>query len=164
MAEANIKSIEGLESFAGAIARLREGTRKNADEIQEQLYRISAWLEKEIPEYWANQFRIAEIRWVEAREDLLRCQAKTRAEDEVSCLVQKKAFERAKARRKLCEEKLRCVSQWRLRWEQHFQECMLSVRQLDDLHDTRLPRAESQLHQAIETLKRYLTNTTDPGG
>ena len=82
MAKANVESIEALEQFSGSIESLRDASRKNADDIRDQFQRVSMWLSKELPEYWADQLRISQKRWTAAREDLLRCQAKSRAEDE----------------------------------------------------------------------------------
>lgn len=163
MAEANVKNLDGLEAFAAAIARLREGNRKITDDIREQLQRVSMWLEKELPEYWGNQLRVAQNKWVEAREELLRCQAKTRADDEVSCLVQRKALDRATARRNLCEQRVKMIPSLAVRWEQILQEVALSVRQLEDLSDSQLPLAEVRLQKTIETLKQYVAQMGNAG-
>ena len=106
MAEANVKNIEALELFLDAIVSLRSGTRKQADEIRQQLQRVSNWLEKELPDYWRNEQRIAENKFIEARAELMRCESKTRAEDERSCFVQKKMLAKAKERKALCEHPL----------------------------------------------------------
>jgi hypothetical protein len=164
MAEANVKNIEGLEAFAGSIARLRESTRKNTDDIREQLQRVSRWLDKELPEYWGNQLRMAQIRWGEARDELLHCQAKTRAEDETSCLFQRKALDRATQRRNFCEQKVKLIPQLANRWEQFLQEIALSVRQLEDLADSSLPLAASRLDHTLQTLKQYLASVMESGG
>jgi hypothetical protein len=79
MAKANVESIEALEQFSGSIESLRDASRKNADDIRDQFQRVSMWLSKELPEYWADQLRISKKRWTAARQDLLRCQAKSRA-------------------------------------------------------------------------------------
>jgi len=156
MAEANVKNLECLEIFAAAIARLCEGNRKNTDDLREQLQRVSVWLTKEMPEYWGNQLRIAQNRWTEAREDLLRCQSRARAEDEESCLVQRKALERATARRALCEQRIKILPVLTSRWDQHLQEISLAVRQMEDLSESQLPLAHARLQKMIATLKQYI--------
>jgi hypothetical protein len=159
MAEANVKNIDELETFALALASLREGNRKNTDDVREQLHRVTTWLTKELPEYWSNQLRIAQIRWTEARQDLLRCQSRARAEDEESCLVQRKALDRATARRSLCEHRVKMLPSLANRWEQLAQEAALSLRRLEDLSEVHLPIAEARLQKTIETLKHYITNS-----
>lgn len=121
------------------------------------------WLTKELPEYWADQLRISQKRWTEARGDLLRCQAKTRAEDETSCMFERKALERATARRQMCEQRVRLVPQLAIQWEQYRQESTLSVRQLEDLSDSLLPLAQARLQQMIETLKQYAAQGGNEG-
>ncbi|MEI8212016.1 MAG: hypothetical protein WCI02_07695 [Planctomycetota bacterium] len=163
MAKANVQDIESLENFAHAIASLRESARKQTDDIREQLQRISSWLSKELPDYWGNELRISQNKWVEAREELLRCQAKTRAEDETSCLFQRKALERATKRRQLCEQRVRIVPQLAMQWEQFRQEIALSVRQLEDIADSNLPLAEDRLRQSIAVLRQYIAQVSNPG-
>ena len=155
MAKANVESIEALEQFSGSIESLRDASRKNADDIRDQFQRVSMWLSKELPEYWADQLRISQKRWTAAREDLLRCQAKSRAEDESSCMFERKALDRATARRQLCEQRVRTIPQLAAQWNQFLQESALCVRQLEDLSDSLLPLAQNRLQTMIETLKQY---------
>ncbi len=161
MAEANIKNLERIELFADAVVRLRDGARKNTDDIREQLQRVSLWLGQEMPEYWGNELRIAKNRWTEAREELLRCESKPRAEDETSCLVQRKALEKATARRNLCEQRVRLAPQLLLQWEQFAQEISVSVRHLEDMTESRLPLATTHLQQTIDLIKRYASLESD---
>lgn len=156
MAEANVKNLEAIELFSEQTAKLREDTRKQVDEIREQLQRVSIWLDKELPEYWRNELRIAENRWIEAREELLRCQAKTRAEDETSCFFQRKQLDRATARRQLCERKVRILPECSMHWEQCLQELSTKVRQLDDIAESILPNAIARLQATVEVIKKYM--------
>ncbi|MFM8189117.1 MAG: hypothetical protein ACKN85_11605 [Pirellula sp.] len=155
MAKANVQSIDALERFARAIGALSDASGKNSDDIRDQFQRVSVWLAKELPEYWADQLRIAQKRWTQAREDLLRCQAKSRAEDETSCMFERKALERATARRQLCELRVRMIPQLAQQWEQFLQESTLSIRQLQDMSDSTLPLAQERLQTLIDTLKQY---------
>jgi hypothetical protein len=155
MAEANVKNLEAIELFNEQVGKLREDTRKQVDEIREQLQRVSVWLQKELPEYWSNELRKAENRWIEAREELLRCQAKTRAEDETSCSFQQKQLDRATTRRRLCESKVRLLPECAMLWEQCLQELSTKVRQLDDVSESTLPNAMGRLHTTIEAIKKY---------
>ena len=160
MAKAKVENIEAIEKFSLAIDGLRDRSRKNADDLRDQFQRVSIWLSKELPEYWANELRIAQNRWVEAREELLRCESKSRAEDETSCLVQRKALERATRRRQLCEQRVRSIPQLANHWEQFVQENSLHIRRLDDLADSLLPLAHAHLLQLIEVLKQYSSQSS----
>lgn len=155
MADAKVKSLEALEVFLDSVAKLRHDTAKQTDEIRQQLQRVSMWLEKELPEYWGNEKRIAETRWIEARQELLRCQAKTRAEDESPCSVQKKLLRKATERRHLCEERVRMIPDCAQQWNRFVQEISTNVRQLDDLSESSLLNAWNRLQATIETLRKY---------
>ncbi|MEY2612026.1 MAG: hypothetical protein RL240_1070 [Planctomycetota bacterium] len=155
MADAKVENIEALEEFSRSIEAMRSETSKNSDDIRDQFQRVAMWLGKELPEYWANELRIAQNKWIEAREELMRCQSKTRSEDETSCLLQRKALERATHRRQLCEQRARLVPQLAMEWERFAQEALSSIRQLDDLAESTLPLAQRRLIEMIEVLKRY---------
>jgi hypothetical protein len=155
MADAKVENIEALEEFSRSIEAMRSETSKNSDDIRDQFQRVAMWLGKELPEYWANELRIAQNKWMEAREELMRCQSKTRSEDETSCLLQRKALERATHRRQLCEQRARLVPQLAMEWERFAQEALSSIRQLDDLAESTLPLAQRRLIEMIEVLKRY---------
>ena len=155
MADAKVENIEALEEFSRSIEAMRSETSKNSDDIRDQFQRVAMWLGKELPEYWANELRIAQNKWIEAREELMRCQSKTRSEDETSCLLQRKALERATHRRQLCEQRARLVPQLAMEWERFAQEALSSIRQLDDLAESTLPLAQRRLIEMIEVQKRY---------
>ncbi len=155
MGEANVKSLEAIESFVESIGKLRHDTRKQIDEIRQQLQRVTTWIEKELPEYWSNEKRIAETRWVEAREELLRCTAKSRAEDETSCSVQRKMLRKATERLALCEDRMRAIPRCLMQWNQFLQEIATDVRQVDDLGESTLLNAGTRLQATLETLKKY---------
>lgn len=156
MAEANVKNLESLETFQAAIASLRDGSQKQADEIREQLQKVSTWLEKELPDYWRNEFRISEKRWVEAREELLRCQAKSRADDEMSCGLERKKLARATERRTLCELRLKMLPKVAREWNQMLLDVQTDLRYFEDLSESVLLVASDRLKDLIETLKKYL--------
>jgi hypothetical protein len=157
MAEANVKNLEALEVFQNAITTLRDGGRKQVDDIREQLQRISSWLEKELPDYWRNEHRLAEKRWVEAREELLRCQAKSRADEEMSCGVERKKLALATERRQLCEERLKILPKCAREWNQMLLDVQTDLRYLEDLTESSLLLASQRLSELIETLRKYLS-------
>jgi len=155
MGEANVKSLEAIDRFIESIATLRHDTRKQVDEIRQQLHRVSQWLESELPEYWSNEKRLADKKFIEAREELLRCQAKSRAEDETSCSVQRKMLQKAVARRSLCEDRMRHIQQCEMQWKQFLQEISTDVRQVDDLAESTLNNAWTRLQGTLDVLKKY---------
>ena len=155
MAEANVKSLEAIEIFIESIGKLRHDTRKQTDEIRQQFQRVTAWLEKELPDYWSNEKRVAETRWVEAREELLRCTAKTREEDVTSCSVQRKMLRKATERLTLCEERMRLIPACLTQWNQFLQEISTDVRQIDDLAESTLLNSWSLLRSTLDTLRKY---------
>jgi hypothetical protein len=155
MADAKVENLEALQDFSSAIETMRVESAKNSDDVREQFQRVALWLSKELPEYWANELRVAQNRWIEAREELLRCQSKTRSDDETSCLFQRKTLERATTRRQLCEQRVRLIPQLAIEWERFQHEALMSVRQLDDLAESTLPLAQRRLNDLIDVLKRY---------
>jgi hypothetical protein len=78
-------------------------------------------------------------------------------------MFERKALERATARRQMCEQRVRLVPQLAIQWEQYRQESTMSVRQLEDLSDSLLPLAQARLQQMIETLKQYAAQGGNEG-
>lgn len=156
MAEAKVESIDAIAEFSEAIANLRDATRKQADSIREQFGRVSNWIDNELPDYWKNELRRSEKKWIEAREELLRCEAKTRADDERPCSVQRKMLAIATERRKLCEAQVRSLPALARQWNQFLQETSATLRQLDDLSESTLQVANERLKGILETLKKYI--------
>ena len=156
MADAKVTSLEAVEQFGDSIAKLRHDTGKQVDELRQQLQRVASWLEKELPDYWNNEKRIAEVKWTEARQELLSCEAKSREEDKESCSVQKKMLRNATERRALCEERARLVPRLAMEWNRFLQEISPTVRQLEDLSETSLLNAWNRIQETVVILKKYM--------
>lgn len=155
MADAKVTSVEAVEQFGESLAKLRHDTGKQVDEIRQQLQRVASWLDKELPDYWNNEKRIAEVKWTEARQELLRCEAKSREEDKESCSMQKKMLRKATERRSLCEERARLVPRLAMEWNRFLQENSPTVRQVEDLSETTLLLAYNRIQETVAVLKKY---------
>lgn len=155
MADAKVTSVEAVEQFGESLAKLRHDTGKQVDEIRQQLQRVASWLDKELPDYWNNEKRIAEVKWTEARQELLRCEAKSREEDKESCSMQKKMLRKATERRSLCEERARLVPRLAMEWNRFLQENSPTVRQVEDLSETILLLAYNRIQETVAVLKKY---------
>jgi hypothetical protein len=107
---------------------------------------------------------------VQYRNDLERCEMAIRAEDRKSCMVERKALERAKQRLRLCEQKVAIVRKWRV--ELHGQSSQMTGRlaRIRDVIERELPNAIATMMRLITSLEQYAAvadgpineRTTDP--
>jgi hypothetical protein len=96
--EAHIESIEALKQLAQTLAKMREMTAREVEAIHIELRRLEFWLEEALPNYWDEQMRLANRRWVEARQTLSDCESKVRDDEQRSCSEHRKRLERAAER------------------------------------------------------------------
>lgn len=157
---AHVQSLEAILLFRQVLAEYQSELREAATALSLELQRAMDWIEHDRPRYWNAQFQQASERLTEARGELERCETSIRPEDRPSCLVQKKAYERAKRRLRLTEEKQRLVRHWRIALQQEAQGFRSRLAKIRDVADTDLPRALAALDRIIAALERYL-NTSE---
>ncbi len=152
---ANVQSIESLREFRLALLDFQHEVRDALTTLSLELRRAMDWIEQDRARYWPAAVQRASDRLVEARSDLERCETTTRPEDRPSCMVQRKAWERAKARLRLCEEKVKVVRHWRITLQHEARQFEGRLATMLDQADMELPRALAALERMLESLERY---------
>ncbi len=155
---ARVEDIETLKEFDTYLARFREDLIGTCDALSFEFQRVQSWLHEEVLAYWKNELRRSEDRLHEARQALMVCQNKSRAEDYEACSEQLKQFEKAKARLRLCEEKLSRLRACQMQWEQFANQAKPRIAQAAELADTSIPRGKAELSQILDLLEKYRTN------
>jgi histidyl-tRNA synthetase len=152
---ARVDDIEALKEFDVYLARFREDLIGMCDSLSIEFQRVQSWLHEEAFAYWKNELRRSENRLHEARQALMVCQNKSRAEDYEACSEQLKQFEKAKARLRLCEERLKRLKASQLEWEQFSNQAKPRIAEAADLADSSIPRAKFELSQILALLEKY---------
>lgn len=153
--EAHIESIESLKQLALTLSKMREMTAREVEAIQVELRRLEFWLEEALPGYWEEQMRLANRRWVEARQVLSDCESKVRDDEQRSCSEHRKRWERAAERLAFCERKLRLLKQCRNDWKQELDRVRPRIAALNELAETGLPLCQNKLQNHLEIMQKY---------
>ncbi|MBM4000739.1 MAG: hypothetical protein FJ297_14580 [Planctomycetes bacterium] len=153
---ANVRSIESLREFRAALAVFQRRAEEAVTTLSLELRKAIDWIEQDRARYWPNEVKRASDRLVEARSNLERCRTTTRPEDRPSCMVEQKALERAKARLRYCEEKVRTVRHWRIALLHEAREFEGRLATTRDQAETDVPRSLAALERIVESLERYL--------
>lgn len=163
MADAHVRNIEALEEFLRQLGSTQEKLTNQQEETRGELQRVTFWMEKEAYEYWTAQFQLAKRKWVEARENLLRCESVTRADDKPACSEQRKKLDKCTFRVQTCEKKLKLLKKFQMEWQQMLHGLQLEVQHLSDVVESRLPVARHHLDRLLEPLRTYATLKGTPG-
>lgn len=157
---ANVKSIDAIRDFRADLLQYRDSVRQSLDVLTVELNRAIDYFESDRASYWPNQVRIASDRLASARIDLERCQVTTRAGEGPSCMEEKKALARAKARLHNAQAKVKATRKWLHLVRKEVDEFQTRLAQLRYLLDSDLPRATAVLARLATRLDRYVDHTT----
>ena len=153
--QARITSTDVVRNLKVALGEFDDDARDGVTQLLLELRRAVDWIEQDRARYWPREVQRASDALVIARNDLERCEMALRSEDKRSCYEQKLAFDLAKRRLRLAEEKVRAVRRWRValrRQADNFQGCLAKM---TNYLDTDLPRAVAALERMITALDKY---------
>jgi hypothetical protein len=154
---ARIEDIEAIGELDAYLSRFREELLAVCDGISVEFQRVHRALFQEAVAYWRIELFRAEQRVVEARDALMMCRAKVRAEDHEACSEQQKQFDRAKARQRLCEEKMKRLQVCQREWDHFANQSLPRVAEANDLVETGIPLARTELRNILDLLDKYRT-------
>lgn len=152
---ANVKSLDAVRNFRGALAKFEEGARDGLTLLELEVRRAVDWIEQDRRRYWPSQAKQASDELAEARHALELCKLKYSANETPSCQQEKKAVERAKQRLRLCEEKIQQVKHWIRAVRQELNEFEGQMSQMTTTLDADLPRAMATLGRMLAALDKY---------
>ena len=158
---ANITSTDAVRLFKVALQEYETQVRDIVAQLELDLRRALDWVDHDRPRYWTQQCHKASDGIAEARRALERAELSIRPEDKRSCYEQKLAFEQARRRLRLCEQKLRAARKWRVTLHQESDEFLGHIGRLNNYVDTELPRALATLERLAQALDKY-TELTAP--
>jgi hypothetical protein len=159
---ANVSSIDALAAVKAALLRFQTDVASALVTLEIEGRRPQEWIEQDRARYWPAQMRKASDDLNSARINLERCELAIRPDDKRSCYDEKKAFENAKRRLRLCEEKVQLVRQWRVKIQKEVEEFLVQVSKLQWYMESDYLRGVAQLERMIASLERYVQSTAPP--
>lgn len=157
---AHVNSVDALRDLKNACVEFSED---GADALVIWLLEVRKavqWLEHDRTLYWPDQVRSSHDQLAEARAALSRCEMRYGTEEAPACYEQKKAFEAAKRRLRLCEDKVRSTKKWILAVRQEINQFEGESTKLSNWIESELPRAIASLERMIRALDKYSGDST----
>ena len=153
---ADVKSVGAVRAFKANLIEFQTALRQTLETLHNEVNRGIEWLESDRTAYWPAQVRRASDQVSEARIALERCSLATRSDERRSCYDEKKAFERAKQRLAVAEQKVRTTKHW-LRVVRHQSEEFQSrLARLEHIVEYELPRGVAMLERMARALDKYV--------
>lgn len=150
--QAQITSIEALESFRSDLIMYLSQMQPVLDEAGGEVLRMRFWLQNEQREFWENQLRRRRRRLEEAQAELFNARLSTLQH---SSSLQHLAEQKARQAVEETERKLAALKKWDRELENLTEPMLKQVGQLQSFLATDLGKAVPYLTQAIQALEAY---------
>lgn len=152
---ADVRSLAQLQKLQERVAYCRAQVLKETETLLVELQKLTRWIEEDSILYWQQQLVQAERLLSEARDALMRCEAVVRSDEKRPCTDERKRLEKTKARRALCDQKLRAARDARLVWQKQVIKLRGRLQSVADLADADLQNTALKLLEIITTLQTY---------
>lgn len=153
---AKIYSIEAVSIMNTVLQDFGEDMQTALDTLELEVRRAVIWVEDDRRSYWKQEVQRGYNKVGEARANLERAQMFKVGGRTPAALEEKRAFEMAKRRLRLAEEKLEIVKRWSVLLRQAVDEYHANLSQLKNWLQSDLPNALGALARMTEALESYL--------
>lgn len=162
---ANVHSIPALRDLKVGVLKFQQEAQGGLDGAQMELHRLIEWIEQDRPAYWQAQTRRAFDLVASTRAALASCQMRTVGGHRPSCIEEKKAHAKAKARLEHCHEQLKRVQRWAVKLQREVDEFRGRMAAARRLVENQLPTTLATLDRSIAALEAYaeVPETTEEG-
>jgi hypothetical protein len=155
---AQVKSIDALQEMSAALECFHHDTASAADELDMEIRRASQWISDDCRQYWKVEVRRATEKVVEAKLALEHAEMFRRGDGQQNaCIEERKAWEKAKRRLMIAEQKVEAVKRWSAVIEREVNEYRAIRSQFSNWLETDFPKAVALLSRMIAALEAYVT-------
>jgi soluble cytochrome b562 len=157
--QARINSIPALRQLRAALGTFAKAASLALEEAGTDVHRTLHWLGEDRHRYWKTQVHRANDQYVQAKLTLKRKQIMDRAlaGSPGSCIDEKKALQKAEARLREAEHKLKRVRRWTQQIEKELSDYRGGVQGLVNALDVDIPNARARLDKMVDSLAAYVT-------
>lgn len=152
---AKVTSIDAIREFQNALRRYQEALQDICEAWNLETHKAHDWIEQDRARYWPHAWKHAENRLVAAQNDLQLAKLAAMQNEHKSCIDEQKAVERATARQRQCEEKMRLLKHWRSRMRHETEEFRGKLARLRQYNEVDIPRALAGLDRVLQALEKY---------
>lgn len=158
--EADVQSLEQLETFSDFAKRFRSQLLKEIENLRVELRKLTTWIEQDALGYWQTELVKSQRRLTEAQDALTRCMSYVREEERKPCSVEKKRVKQERERCDLCEQKMKIARSAAAFWERELTKSRAKLQRCFELGDADLVVAIQHLDGQIERLRAYASLKT----
>ena len=151
-AQAQVSSIESLESFRADLILFISQMQPVIDESNSEVMRMRQWLENEQRAFWTDQLRRRRRKLEEAQADLFNARISLMND---SCILPQMAVQRTQRSVAEAEQKLAAIKKWLRELEPLTEPLLKQVEQLRGYLSTDLGKAVVRLTEDIKSLDAY---------
>ncbi len=152
---ANVTSIDAIKRIRQLMVKFDSNVRDALTQLSLECRRAVDWIDIDRPKYWQQQLHLALNQVAEARVNLERKQITVAGGDLNSLIDEKKAYEKARNRRRFTEERVRAVKQWQRKIRHVAEEFEVQIAKAADWAESDMPRAIATLDRMIRSLDKY---------
>ncbi len=155
--QAQVTSIEAIESFRASLLIFLAKGRPALEEVFGEVVRVRSWLEIEQRGHWDREMRLRERKLEDARQELFSARLSTL--DQPSA-AQHLAVQRAQRAVQEAEAKQRLVKKWTLQMDHEIRPLLKQLEQLLSFMTAEMPEAAASLARAVGSLEAYTSVPT----
>ena len=162
MSSSNVRNIDSLETLHGQLIRLSSDWGNSLQEVRAVVQRAESYFGHDQAAYWRRQLQLAERALTEAKDNLARQQAATRAEDRAPASEATKRVRLAEQRARTCQAKVRLAKSVAIEIGQACEAVLGPLADIAQHCEVVLPNAARQLRILIEQLRNYAEQSPTP--
>jgi len=154
--QADVKSIDTLAFVKAALASYAHESGQALAEVEIEGRRAVEWITVDRAEFWKAEVRRSADLVNQAMKDLEHCRTfKKVGDNQPSCIEEKKALEKARARLAFAEQKQEAVRRWTPVVQQQFRETGVRMVHFREIIDVQIPKAIARMERMLKSLDAY---------
>jgi|SRR5665213_543541 len=150
--QAQITSVEAIESFRAELVVYLAQMRPVLDEVTSEVLHTRSWLQDDRRRFWQQELRVRGRRLEDARQELFNASL-SRMNDAKS--FQQLAVQRAQRDLRAVEDKLVVIKKWERELDDRSAPLVKQMEQLHGFLTVEMARAVAYLDQALKALDAY---------
>jgi hypothetical protein len=157
--QAQITSLEAIESFRASLVLFLNKARSTLGEVSNEVIGTRLWLQNDQRRYWENQMRLRGRKLEEAQQELFSAKL-SRLQDATA--LQQMAVQRAQRAVREAEARLARLKKWDRELDDRSAPLVKQVDQLQSFLTTEMGKAIAHLAQVVTAVEAY-TGVVPPG-
>jgi hypothetical protein len=157
--QANVSSIDALESFRADLIQFLEKARVALEDAESEVRRTRTWLDVDRSHHWTNEMKLRLKQLEQAEAEYYNARITRPTENHAS---HKMAVARAQRRVEEAEAKLHVLKRWRLQFDNRATPLLRRLDPAFFLVGNHLPKGVHALGESIKALQAYAEKSPAP--